>query len=51
MASAHLQTDRFIRVWDSIRKNDLQTALLRPPMTGISEAYKSVPDNFLSLFE
>lgn len=85
MASAHLQTDRFIRVWDSIRKNDLpaslsewnkltkmipllfkepspapikyilakkgliQSAELRPPMTTVSEAFKSVLDNFLSV--
>ncbi len=27
MASAHLQTDRFIHVWDSIQRNDLRTAL------------------------
>jgi 4-hydroxy-tetrahydrodipicolinate synthase len=27
MASAHLQTDRFIRVWDCIQKNDLRAAL------------------------
>lgn len=83
MASAHLQTDRFVRVWDSVRRNDLKTGLsewnkltrmipllfkepspaplkyilarkgliesaeLRPPMTTISEAFKSVLDNFL----
>jgi 4-hydroxy-tetrahydrodipicolinate synthase len=27
MASAHLQTERFVRVWDCIQKSDLQTAL------------------------
>lgn len=27
MASAHLQTDRFVRVWDSVRRNDLKTGL------------------------
>jgi 4-hydroxy-tetrahydrodipicolinate synthase len=84
MASAHLQTDRFVRVWDCVQKNDLQTALsewneltkmipllfkepspapikyilarkgliesaeLRPPMTGVTEAFKSVLDNFLT---
>jgi len=84
MASAHLQTERFVRVWDCVKKNDLQTALtewntltrmiphlfkepnpapikyilarkgliasaeLRLPMTGVSEAFKSVLDSFLS---
>ena len=83
MASAHLQTDRFVRVWDCIQKNDLQTALsewnklskmipllfkepnpapikyilgrkgliqsaeLRPPMTGVSAAFKGVLDSLL----
>jgi len=27
MASAHLQTERFVRVWDCVQKNDFQTAL------------------------
>ena len=84
MASAHLQTERFVRVWDCVQKNDLQNALpewnmltrmipqlfkepnpapikyilarkglipsaeLRPPMTGVSEAFKSVLDGFLA---
>jgi 4-hydroxy-tetrahydrodipicolinate synthase len=84
MASAHLQTERFVRVWDCIQTNDLQTALLewnrltrmipqlfkepnpapikyilarkgliqsaelRPPMTGVSEAFKSVLDAFVT---
>jgi 4-hydroxy-tetrahydrodipicolinate synthase len=84
MASAHLQTERFVQVWDCVHKQDFRTALsewntitrmipllfkepspapikyvlarkglipsaeLRLPMTGVSEAFKSVLDDFLT---